>query len=57
MRDSARPIGCTEAALDWLEKAYDERDLWMVLLRFDSIFDPLRAESRFGALLEKVGLD
>jgi hypothetical protein len=49
-------LGETVEALDWLERAYDEHDLWMVFLNVDSIFDTLRTESRFLALLEKVGL-
>ncbi len=46
-----------EEALDWLESAYDERDLWMVYLGVDGVFDSLRAESRFDELLEKVGME
>jgi tetratricopeptide (TPR) repeat protein len=50
-------LGETGQALDWLEKAYDEHDLWMVFLRVDSLFDPVRSEPRFMALLEKVGME
>jgi TolB-like protein/Tfp pilus assembly protein PilF len=50
-------MGEKEQALDWLERAYDEHDMWMAFLRVDSLFDPLRSEPRFVALLEKVGLE
>jgi len=41
--------------LDWLERAYDERDMWMAFLKLDALFDPLRTKPRFRALLEKIG--
>jgi Tfp pilus assembly protein PilF len=43
-------------ALDWLEKACDERDPNMVYLGIHPVLDPLRAEPRFQALLRKMGL-
>jgi len=49
-------LGETDEALDWLEKAYDEREMWMGFLKFDSVFDPLQTEPRFAALVAKVGL-
>jgi TolB-like protein/Tfp pilus assembly protein PilF len=50
-------LGQTQEALDWLERAYEEHDAWMVFLKVDQLFDPLRSEARFIALLEKVGLE
>jgi TolB-like protein/Flp pilus assembly protein TadD len=47
-------LGETGEALDWLERAYEERDMWMAFLKLDAKFDPLRTEPRFTALLEKV---
>jgi serine/threonine-protein kinase len=44
------------AALDWLERAVDERCPLMAYLKVDPEFDLLRADSRFGALVRKVGL-
>jgi hypothetical protein len=53
-------LGETGEALDWLERAYDERDMWMpflrLYLRLDGMFSPLRNEPRFTALVERVGL-
>jgi hypothetical protein len=43
-------------ALDWLEKAYAERDPFMVYIGCDPRFDSLRAEPRFQALLKRMGL-
>jgi TolB-like protein/Tfp pilus assembly protein PilF len=50
-------LGEKEWALERLEKAYDARSQWLSLLKVDRIFDPLRSEPRFIALLKKVGLD
>jgi len=44
-------------ALDWMEKAHQERSVWMVYLKVDPRLDRLRSEPRFQALLQKVGLD
>ncbi len=49
-------MGEFEKSLDWLEKAYEERDNWMIWLNIYPVFDPLRKHPRFISLLEKVGL-
>ena len=49
-------LGDFEEALDWLEKAYEERVAYMVFIGVDPSFDPLRAHPRFQALLARVGL-
>jgi TolB-like protein/DNA-binding winged helix-turn-helix (wHTH) protein/Tfp pilus assembly protein PilF len=41
-------------ALDWLEKAFEERNGWMVFLNVDPRLDPLRHEPRFQALIEQM---
>ena len=45
-----------EDALDWLEKALEECDPGLAELGVDPRFDAYRAEPRFVALLDKVGL-
>ena len=50
-------LGEKEKALDWLEKAYEERDSACWYLKIDQIYDTVRSEPRFQALLKKVGLD
>ncbi len=47
----------TPAALDWLERAYQERSVWMVYLKIDPRLERLRAEPRYVALMKKVGLE
>lgn len=47
-------LGNTEAAIDWLEKAYDERSYWLIYIRVDPALDPLRGLPRFRDLQEKV---
>jgi len=43
-------------AFIWLEKAFEERDNWMVWLNIYPVFDFLRDDSRFKQLVVKVGL-
>ena len=45
-----------ERALDWIERAYDERRGWLVYLRVNAVFDPLRREPRFDALVRRMKL-
>jgi tetratricopeptide (TPR) repeat protein len=46
-----------ELALEWLEKAYEERSNHIAYLLVDSVHDPLRADSRFRDLLRRAGLE
>jgi len=46
-----------DLAFEWLEKAYEERDVWLIYLRVIPMLDSLRPDPRFTALLEKLGLD
>jgi tetratricopeptide (TPR) repeat protein len=48
-------LGDHGRAVDYLERAYAADSQWMGWLNEDSIFDPLRAEPRFMALLRKLG--
>jgi tetratricopeptide (TPR) repeat protein len=48
-------LGDRARALDYLEQAYDASSQWMPYLRGDRIFDPLRSEPRFAALMRKLG--
>jgi hypothetical protein len=49
-------FGNKAEALAWLEKAYDDRSFFMVSLNVDPRFDRLRAEPRFRALVQRIGL-
>jgi TolB-like protein/DNA-binding winged helix-turn-helix (wHTH) protein/Tfp pilus assembly protein PilF len=46
----------TEQALAWLEQAYAEREPYLTLINADPIYDRLRADPRFIALVQKIGL-
>ncbi|HXY07317.1 MAG TPA: protein kinase [Terriglobales bacterium] len=48
-------LGDKEHALEWLEKAYNERDPWLYL-KADPVFDGLREEPRFKDLVRGMGL-
>ena len=48
-------LGETDAALEWLERGYDQRDVHLVLLGVDPKWDALRTNSRFIALIERCG--
>ncbi len=49
-------LGEAEHALDWMEEAYDERDLWLLpVLTIDPAFDPLRSHPRFQEFARSVG--
>ena len=47
-------LGEKSAALDWLEKAYEERNGWMVYLQVEPRLDTLRGEPRFQDLLARM---
>jgi serine/threonine-protein kinase len=50
-------LGEKDEALDRLENCYEEQDWYCWSLKVYPLFDPLRAEPRFQALLKKVGFD
>ena len=50
-------IGENDGALDWLEKAYSERDGTLVWLKVHPRLDGLRGEPRFRDLLARLQLD
>ena len=47
-------LGQKEQAFEWLEKAYNDRASWMVWLKVDPRFDPLRSDPRFQDLLRRM---
>jgi serine/threonine protein kinase/tetratricopeptide (TPR) repeat protein len=51
------PFGDDLAALDWLERAVEERASWLPELKMDPAWDALRSQPRFIAVLKKIGLE
>ena len=49
-------LGNNDHAIDWAEKAYEERRGWLAYLNVHPIVDPLRTEPRFKVLIRKMGL-
>lgn len=49
-------LGDWEQALDWLEKAYEERADGLTWINVEPMFDGLRQQPRFQALVKKMGL-
>ena len=50
-------MGDRERALDELEKAHAADSVLMVGLKMDRVFDPLRSQPRFIALLKKLNFE
>jgi serine/threonine protein kinase len=49
-------VGDKEKALEWLQKAYEERDGNITTVNSDPDYKSLRGELRFSALLKRIGL-
>ena len=49
-------LGENDQALNWLEKAYEERFNRLAYLRREPVWDPLRSDPRFNDLLRRINL-
>lgn len=49
-------LGNVDAVIGSLERAFEKRDFWLVFLRADPLWDPLRDEPRFRGLIGRLGL-
>jgi len=49
-------LGDKNQALQWLNTAYQERDLYLIGLKTDFQLEPLRSDPRFSEMVHKVGL-
>lgn len=49
-------LGEMEEALEWLEEAYEDRDVRLSFLRVDPKWDSLRGHRRFERILRRIGL-
>jgi Tfp pilus assembly protein PilF len=50
-------LGEMDQAFAWLDKACEKHCQWLSEIRVDPAFDPLRADPRFGALLQRMNLE
>jgi hypothetical protein len=50
------PVWETECAFQWLDVAYQERDLGLPSLKTDFLLDSLRTDLRLTELVKRVGL-
>jgi hypothetical protein len=49
-------LGDYDRAIDWTEKAYDERRGWLAYINVHPIVEVLKNEPRFKVLIRKMGL-
>jgi Tfp pilus assembly protein PilF len=49
-------LGDKDRAFEWLQRALEEKDLGMVFLKTNPLFDPLRPDPRFAGLLRQMNL-
>jgi serine/threonine-protein kinase len=52
----ALALGDHDGAFAALDRAFDERRGWLVYLKADPLFDPIRGDGRFGALVRRMRL-
>ena len=49
-------LGDKDQAFKLLEKAFEERDIWLMNLKVDPVLKNLRSDRRFADLLQRIGL-
>ncbi len=49
-------LGNHDRALDWAERAYEERRGWLAYFKVNPVLDPLRGMPRYEALIRRLGL-
>lgn len=49
-------LGKKDKAFEWIEKAFEERDHWLIYLKVSTIVDNLRSDPRFQKSLDRMGL-
>ena len=47
-------LGELDQAFEWLDRAYEEQDWFLVWLEVDPMYDPLRGDPRFATLLDRM---
>lgn len=49
-------LGEEDKAFEWFEKSYQNREMWLLSLGYDPLWDDIRSDPRGIALLKKMGL-
>ena len=49
-------LGDKDQAFKWLEKAFEERDIWLMNMKVDPVLKPIRSDQRFTNLVQRIGL-
>ena len=47
-------LGDTDRAIEWIERAYDVRDTHLPFARALPLYDPLRSDPRFKAIIDRM---
>jgi serine/threonine-protein kinase len=50
-------LGEKDRAFEWLEKAYNERSVWLIYIHRSPIYDRIRSDPRYTDLLKKMDLE
>ena len=48
-------LGDKDKSFEWLNKAYDARQILLMNLRVDPVYDPLRSDPRYADLVRRIG--
>src|SRR5207249_169789 len=49
-------MGEKEQAIEWLQKAYEDKSEWLVWIKVDPVLDGLRSDPRFKEIMQRIGL-
>jgi hypothetical protein len=49
-------LGEKDQAFAWLERAYEEHEMFLTIVNVDPAFDDLRSDSRYVELLRRINL-
>jgi len=50
-------LGENDLGFEWLDRAYKERDHWLLYLNAEPMFDTVRPDPRFTKLIKKIGFE
>ncbi len=49
-------LGDHDSFFAWMDRSFANRDSWLIMLRADRSFDPVRDDPRFEELVERIGI-